>query len=108
METVDSWKAKGNEFMKSRQYDKAVECYSNGIKLDENNHILYSNRSAAYLAAGKVDEAYDDGVKCIALNPTWAKGYCRKGAAEQARMELEEAASTYKEGTRLSRSTRNN
>ena len=84
--------------MKSRQYDKAVECYSNGLKLDANNHILYSNRSAAYLAAGKVDEAYEDGVKCVALNLTWAKGYCRKGAAQQAKMELDEAISTYKEG----------
>jgi hypothetical protein len=43
------WKAQGNAALKSKDYDKAIECYSKAIELETNNHTFYSNRSAAYL-----------------------------------------------------------
>ena len=43
------WKAQGNAALKSKDYDKAIECYSKAIELEANNHTFYSNRSAAYL-----------------------------------------------------------
>ena len=85
--------------MKSRQYDKAVECYTEGLNIDKDNFVLYSNRSAAYLSAEKIDEAYADAVKCISLNPLWPKGYCRKGAAEQLKGDFQSAVNTYNEGS---------
>lgn len=37
------------------------------------NHILYSNRSAAYIKLEKFDKALSDAVKAKELDPTWPK-----------------------------------
>lgn len=43
--------------------------------------MLHSNRSAAYSSQAKWAEALRDAVRCTELQPTWPKGFCRKGAA---------------------------
>ena len=101
METVDSAKAKGNACMSSKDFMGAVEWYTKGIQLDPNNHVLYSNRSAAYLSAGKGDEALSDATKCIELNATWPKGYCRKGAALQFLGRFDDAIAVFEDGRML-------
>lgn len=84
--------------MTAGRNDEAIEAYSEAIRLDESNHVLYSNRSAAYLKAGKLEEALKDGEKTIELNPTWPKGYSRKGGALFALQRYEEAFTTYNKG----------
>jgi hypothetical protein len=42
------------------------------IKLDQDNHVLYSNRSAALLKCNKVTKALEDALKCISLKPGWS------------------------------------
>lgn len=39
----------GNRFFKDGEYQQAIECYSAAINLDSTNHLLYGNRSQAYL-----------------------------------------------------------
>ena len=98
METVDSVKAKGNACMASKDFEGAVNWYSKGIEMDPSNHVLYSNRSAAYLSAGKGEEALKDADKCVELNGTWPTGYCRKGAALQFLRRYKDAVSAFEEG----------
>ena len=43
--------------------------------------MLYSNRSGALAASGSFSAALSDAERCIALDPTWGKGYTRKAAA---------------------------
>jgi len=50
-----------------------LKCYSEAIDLDPENHILYSNRSAACCKANKYEEALSDAEKVISLKPDWAK-----------------------------------
>lgn len=66
--------------------------------MDEKNHVLYSNRSAAYAKAGKFAEALQDAEATIKLNPTWAKGYSRKGAAAAGLGDYMKAFEAYNEG----------
>ena len=47
--------------------------YTEAIELDPANHLLYSNRSAAYASLKKYKEALGDAEKTIELKPDWGK-----------------------------------
>jgi stress-induced-phosphoprotein 1 len=91
-------KEKGNAALTAGKFDEAIQAYSDAIKLDEANHVLYSNRSAAYLKAGKLSDALSDAEKTIQINPSWPKGYSRKGAVLFALEKFDEAFTTYNKG----------
>ena len=71
--TVEDLKNKGNAALQNNNNEEAIKYYSEAIQLDSNNHILFSNRSAAYAKAGKYREALIDGEKTISLKKDWAK-----------------------------------
>ncbi|XP_075153363.1 stress-induced phosphoprotein 1 [Haematobia irritans] len=98
MDKVNELKEKGNKALNAEKFDEAVAAYTEAIGLDEKNHVLYSNRSAAYAKAGKFEEALEDAERTIKLNPTWAKGYSRKGAAAAGLGDYMKAFEAYNEG----------
>ena len=51
MADANAIKDQGNKAFAAKDYDRAIELFSQGIALDPSNHVLYSNRSAAH--AGK-------------------------------------------------------
>ena len=54
---------------------QAIECYTEAIALNRNNHLLFSNRSAAFSFMGKFREALDDAKRCHELKPDWPMVY---------------------------------
>lgn len=94
-------KAQGNTAFSSGDYAKAVEKFTEAISQEQGNHILYSNRSAAYCALKSYEEAIVDADKVISLNPVWSKGYSRKGAALQGAGRLEEAKLVFEDALKL-------
>jgi len=34
----------GNKAFSAKNYDEAIECYTNAIKADKTNHVFFSNR----------------------------------------------------------------
>lgn len=74
-------KEKGNQAFSAGNLTEAVNLYTQAIELDSGNHVLYSNRSAAYAKACKYDEALKDANKVLEIKPTWVKGLSRKVAA---------------------------
>ena len=98
MSTADELKAKGNAALQAEKFEEAIQHYTEAIKIDTNNHILYSNRSAAYAKVGKYAESLQDAEKTINLKADWAKGYSRKGAALELLNRQEEALKTYEQG----------
>jgi stress-induced-phosphoprotein 1 len=98
MSSASAFKELGNNFLKNKQYDEAIDAYTKAINIDPNDHVFYSNRSAAYLSKGDAVNALSDGERCIVISPNWAKGYSRKGAALHALKRYDEAIDTYKAG----------
>ena len=52
---ANALKDQGNKAFAARDWDKAIDLFSQAIAIDPKNHVLWSNRSAA--KAGKKDWA---------------------------------------------------
>ncbi|CBY35511.1 unnamed protein product [Oikopleura dioica] len=99
--SADALKNEGNELLKNNDLEGAIEKYTEAITINPSNKVFFSNRSAAYAKKSEYQKAHDDAVKAIELEPTWPKGYSRKGAALVGLNRLEEAKIAYEESLKL-------
>ncbi|XP_010571131.1 PREDICTED: stress-induced-phosphoprotein 1, partial [Haliaeetus leucocephalus] len=91
-------KERGNRALAAGDVVGAVRHYTAAIALDGHNHVLFSNRSAAYARQGDYARALADACRTLELRPDWAKGYSRKAAALEFLHRFEEAKAAYEEG----------
>lgn len=101
MDQVTVLKEKGNAALQDGKFLEAVDFYGQGINLDSKNHVLYSNRSAAYAKAGEYLKALEDAEMTVKLKPDWGKGYSRKGSALAYLGRQKEAIEAYEEGLKF-------
>lgn len=71
--TIEDLKIKGNECVKDGKFIEAVLHYTQAIKLDPNNYLLYSNRSFAFLKLDQHYLALQDANETVRIQPQWAK-----------------------------------
>ena len=76
---AEKFKQEGNALMGSKQYDKAIDAYTEATKLDPSNPVYYSNRAAAHSSKGDHLTAAVDAEKAIERDPKFVKGYSRLG-----------------------------
>lgn len=69
-------KDKGNAALSAGNFDEAIKYYTDAIKLDPQNHVLYSNRSAAHAKASNYEQALQDAEETIKIKPDWGKDGC--------------------------------
>ncbi|XP_037488232.1 small glutamine-rich tetratricopeptide repeat-containing protein-like isoform X1 [Triticum dicoccoides] len=81
VDLAEFFKSKGNDFMRSKQHLKAVELYTGAIALSRKNAIYYCNRAAAYTLLNMCNEAVEDCLKSIDIDPNYSKAYSRLGSA---------------------------
>ncbi len=60
MSDANILKDQGNKAFQAKDYDRAIDLFSEAIKLDPTNHVFYSNRSAAKAGKKLWDEALED------------------------------------------------
>ncbi|WFC99892.1 Hsp90 cochaperone [Malassezia yamatoensis] len=102
--SVAELKAQGNASFAQKDYEAAIAHYTNAIAAAEQTgekdgvHVLYSNRSASHAGLKHWDEALKDAEKTIEANPSFAKGYGRKGGALHGAHRFDEAIQAYKTG----------
>ncbi|XP_063830013.1 uncharacterized protein LOC135079312 [Ostrinia nubilalis] len=99
--SAEELKNKGNECVKDGKFIEAVLHYTQAIKMDPSNYVLYSNRSFAFL---KIDQHYlslQDANETVRLQPQWAKGYFRRAEVELASGLHDEAIISYTRALQL-------
>ena len=91
---VDTLKEVAIDDFKGENYERAVKHLTVALSLDEKSHVLYSNRCTAYIALESYDKAMEDADECVRLQPSWAKGYLRRGSVYFRMGQLEKAEVT--------------
>uniref|UniRef100_A0A2P2HXJ6 Stress-induced-phosphoprotein 1 n=1 Tax=Hirondellea gigas TaxID=1518452 RepID=A0A2P2HXJ6_9CRUS len=91
----------GNAALNSDKPAVAVEKYTEAIEFDPENHVLFSNRSAAYAKLENYTQALKDAEATVKIKPDWAKGFSRKGAALVYLNRLDEAEEAYNAGLKI-------
>lgn len=100
--SAEEFKAEGNKHFAAKEFEKAIESFTNAIAASPTpNHVLYSNRSACYASLKVFSKALEDANKCVEINPTWAKGYNRVGAAQYGLGNLDDARKAYSHAVEL-------
>ncbi|CAD6260162.1 unnamed protein product [Miscanthus lutarioriparius] len=95
---ADEEREKGNELFKQQKYPEAVKHYTEALRRNPKDPRVYSNRAACYTKLGALPEGLKDAEKCIELDPTFSKGYTRKGAIQFFMKEYDKALETYQAG----------
>ena len=57
---ADALKDQGNKAFQAKDYDKAIELFTQALELDPNNFVLFSNRSAAKAGKRQYAAALED------------------------------------------------
>ncbi|KAJ4357615.1 uncharacterized protein N0V89_002191 [Didymosphaeria variabile] len=89
----------GKSYYKLKQYEKAVEAFTNGIDASVNpSTTLYDYRAAAYEKLADFAAAVKDGRLAIRTHKHNVKGYLRTASALQRMGKLDTALNIYKYG----------
>lgn len=90
-EDYTSLRSLGNLRFVEGKFLEAEKLYTKILaEFDNDRAVIFTNRSAARLSLGKVNEALDDAQKAIESDRRWIKAYYRKASAlEQLKRYLE-------------------
>ena len=95
---AEKFKVKGNQFMAQREYQMALDAYSQAIKMCPNgsqSHVYYSNRAASLCYLERYAEAAKDSGQSLKLNPTYGKAHARLGLSRFFLNDLPGAIQAY-------------
>ena len=78
---AESYNKKGAQLYREQLYAEAILTFSKGFELEPENVTILCNRSAAYEAVHKSQEALKDAELALHINPKYIKAYYRKSKA---------------------------
>lgn len=67
MASAAALKDQGNKAFAAKDYDQAIQLFTQAIELDPQNHVLFSNRSAAKAGKRHWVEALEDAEKVVVI-----------------------------------------
>ena len=86
---------KGVDFAKKGDYQTAISCYTEAIRLNPKDADAYSIRGIAYQNLEKYDEAIRDYSDAIRLNPKYGNAYYNRGIAYQEKGDSDKAKADF-------------
>ena len=79
----------------------AIRYLTNAIELGYPGHAIWAHRCTAYAELGEYDEAFEDALVCIRLNPLCGLGFARKGEALMGKRLLHAAEAAFLDGLQV-------
>ncbi|KNC87801.1 hypothetical protein SARC_00058 [Sphaeroforma arctica JP610] len=109
-EKADSLKVEGNIFFKMKEYDSAINLYTECIEScpagDSRVAVYFCNRAACYLALEEYNDAVDDCTEALSLNKEYVKALVRRAQGYEKQDKLEDALEDFKKAVELDPTTR--
>lgn len=91
----------GNDYFQQGQNDKAIDVYTQAIKLKPEHADVWRCRASVYIAKKMYDNAIDDCNRAIRLDKTNARALNERAVCHGAKGNLREAVSDYTEAIRI-------
>lgn len=91
----------GNNIFKDGNYERAIEKYTDALKIcpvsfSIDRAILYSNRAAAKMKMGDHEKAIKDCTKSVEYDEKYVKAYLRRAQCYELKEKLDECLADYK------------
>ena len=83
-------KEQGNTFFRQKKFADAIQCYSEAIRLDQQNPQFYLNRAKCHKELKDFQACLEDAQKAIQLDPAYIKGHavCGEALVELGKSEV--------------------
>jgi tetratricopeptide (TPR) repeat protein len=98
---AESYCAQGETCHRQRDFDQAIACYTEALRLDPQRAEAYVGRGVSRRAKGDVDGAIADHSEAIRLNPRSVSAYVNRGIARRSKGDMDGAIVDYNEAIRL-------
>jgi tetratricopeptide (TPR) repeat protein len=75
------WMEKGEKYKDNKEFDKALECYNEAIKIKRNFRFAYEGRAKVYEETKKYSEAILEYTNVINVDTEYPRSYINRGSA---------------------------
>src|SRR5438128_2558409 len=86
---------KGLEWLKKKEYDKAIADFSEAIRILPDNATGYLTRGGAYHSKKEYDKAIADFSEAIRLDPKSSLAFASRGLAYKSKKDYDKAIADY-------------
>ncbi|KRX09003.1 hypothetical protein PPERSA_01890 [Pseudocohnilembus persalinus] len=112
LNSINSLRDKGNLYFKSTEYEKAIEQYTECIKLFSSSQItrdeqdlyvtIYSNRAMAYLKLFEYSKAEQDCNSALKMNPVHEKALYRRAMSRKKMKKFRDSIKDFEKAAEIS------
>ncbi|XP_047336888.1 TPR repeat-containing thioredoxin TTL1-like [Impatiens glandulifera] len=78
---VSGARTRGNSLFKLERFVEASAAYGEGIGIEPNNSVLYSNRAACWFKLGMWERSLDDCNRALSIQPNYTKALLRRASS---------------------------
>jgi TPR repeat protein len=98
---AEQLRVSGNEFFNAKSLEYATKFYLAGLKYDPENYLILSNLSIVLYQKQQWKDSIAICVKCLNVNPKYAKAWVRKGLCYQQLNKLKDAKECFEKAVEL-------